>query len=63
MRSWARPLYLLFGLLLLGGWGYLAVTGTEWGSPARQSLPPDVRSSPGGYRTFHFWHDGYHGGK
>jgi len=26
-------------------------------------LPADVRNSPGGYRSFHFWHSGYHGGK
>ena len=27
------------------------------------SIPAGVRSSPGGYRAFHFWHSGYQGGK
>jgi hypothetical protein len=55
--------YLLLGtgilaLYLLAGWN-----GWEIGNPQRQTLPPDVRNSPGGYRSFHFWHSGYHGGK
>ncbi len=56
-------LYLLFGggLLLLyvaAAWG-----GWELTTATRQTLPADVRNSPGGYRSFHFWHSGYHGGK
>ena len=35
----------------------------EPGAPAREEIPASVRSSPGGYRSFHFWHSGYHGGK
>lgn len=45
-------LYLLTGFL---GW--------EFGNEKRELLPPDVRKSPGGYRSFHFWHSGYRGGK
>lgn len=26
-------------------------------------VPASVRSSPGGYRSYHFWHSGFHGGK
>ncbi len=26
-------------------------------------VPASVRSSPGGYRSYHFWHLGFHGGK
>jgi hypothetical protein len=56
-------LYLAFGggLLLL----YLAAAfaGWELSLAPRQQLPPDVRNSPGGYRSFHFWHSGYRGGK
>jgi hypothetical protein len=56
-------LYLVLGaaLLLL----YLAASwlGWELTTAPRQVLPPDVRNSPGGYRSFHFWHSGYHGGK
>jgi hypothetical protein len=29
----------------------------------RDTVPPSVRASPGGYRSFHFWHSGYAGGK
>ena len=33
--------------------------------PASQHvvIPASVRSSPGGYRSYHFWHTGFHGGK
>ena len=27
------------------------------------SIPASVRSSPGGYRSYHFWHSGFQGGK
>jgi hypothetical protein len=37
--------------------------GSEPESEKRQTLPQTVRQSPGGYRSFHFWHTGYHGGK
>jgi hypothetical protein len=29
----------------------------------RDRVDPTVRSSPGGYRSFHFWHSGFSGGK
>jgi len=46
------------------GYSALAFTGRELGSgPERDEIPGDVRASPGGYRSFHFWHSGYHGGK
>ena len=38
-------------------------SGYEPGSPKRDEIPASIRSSPGGYRTYHFWHSGYHGGK
>jgi hypothetical protein len=44
-------------------YGIVAFTGTEFGDPERELVPADVRQSPGGYRSFHFWHSGYHGGK
>jgi len=49
------------GVLLL----YLLVTwsGRELTLARRETLPADVRNSPGGYRSFHFWHSGYRGGK
>ena len=45
-------LYLGAGLL---GW--------DFHSTERETVPASVRTAPGGYRTFHFWHTGYHGGK
>jgi len=54
---------LVYGLLVTGGYAAVAFTGYEPGTPERDAVPASVRSSPGGYRTFHFWHSGYHGGK
>lgn len=53
----------VFGGLIVAGYAALAYTEYEPGSPARDEIPASVRSSPGGYRSFHFWHSGYHGGK
>jgi hypothetical protein len=47
-------LYLGAGLF---GWG--GSTSSE----ERATVPAGVRQAPGGYRTFHFWHSGYQGGK
>ena len=51
------------GALLILVYAYGAFTGRELGNPAREQIPVDVRQAPGGYRSFHFWHSGYHGGK
>jgi hypothetical protein len=56
-------IYLAVAAALLAWWLAATMGGWEFGTPARQSLPGDVRALPGGYRTFHYWHDGYHGGK
>ena len=46
---------------------YLFLSFTGWsgsgGGTARGNVPTSVRSSPGGFRTYHFWHSGYMGGK
>jgi hypothetical protein len=44
---------------------YAAASFLGWDVRAseRDEVPSTVRASPGGYRTFHFWHSGYHGGK
>ncbi len=52
-----------FGLLVLGGYAAVAMTGWQPAQPKRDELPASVRGSPGGYRSYHFWHSGYHGGK
>jgi hypothetical protein len=56
-------LYLVLGGGLLMLYATAAWAGWELSLAPRQQLPPDVRNSPGGYRSFHFWHSGYRGGK
>jgi hypothetical protein len=57
-----RWLYVAVSLALLGGW--VAVAKTGWSPPGpAYVIPPSVRQSPGGYRSFHFWHSGYQTGK
>ena len=58
-----RNFYLAIGMAILTLYGVVAFTGWELGTPAREMIPGDVRNSPGGYRSFHFWHAGFHGGK
>jgi hypothetical protein len=53
----------VFGALTVGGYSAIAYADFELGTPSRTEIPASVRSAPGGYRTFHFWHSGYHGGK
>jgi hypothetical protein len=53
----------VFSALVVVGYGAIAYSDYEPGTPARDEIPASVRSSPGGYRSFHFWHTGYHGGK
>ena len=53
----------IVGGLITSGYAAWAFTDYEPGSPSRDELPPSVRSSPGGYRSFRTWHTGYHGGK
>lgn len=55
--------FALLGTVIVGGYSAMAFTGYEPGAPKRDEVPASFRSSPGGYRTFHFWHSGYHGGK
>jgi len=52
-----------FATLVLGGYTALAITGRELRNEERDEIPASVRSSPGGYRSYSFWHVGYHGGK
>jgi len=58
-----RKFYLAFGGLVVLLYGAASFSGWEYGAAKRQVLAPDVRNSPGGYRSFHFWHSGFHGGK
>ena len=45
------------------GYGWFASTQRELGTESRDQIPSGMRSTPGGYRTYSYWHSGYHGGK
>ena len=65
-RPRLSPMAIVLGALggvIVAAYAGLAYSDYEPGAPARAEIPASVRSSPGGYRSFHFWHTGYHGGK
>ena len=61
---WRRlGLYGFFCIALLGGYSGCELRGWGFEPGARSLIPMSVRQSPGGYRSYHFWHRGLHGGK
>jgi|GEM_PF-2016621 len=62
-RSPLTIVMIVFSVIVCGGYTAMAVTQREIGEPDREEVPKSVRASPGGYRSYHFWHSGYHGGK
>jgi hypothetical protein len=56
----------IYGLLLTAGFGFAAANGIFgrefFGAGKRMELPPSVRQTPGGYRTF-LHNNGFRGGK
>jgi hypothetical protein len=62
-RSLVTAAAVVFSVLTVGGYTVLAITQRELGGQDRDTIPSSVRSSPGGYRSYSFWHTGYHGGK
>jgi hypothetical protein len=56
-----KALYTIIGTGAISLYAVAAILGWELGGGSRQQLPPDVRQN--GYRSFHFWHYGLHGGK
>ena len=63
-RSALVSIYAIAGAAAIGLWLFAGATGWAAGSTSEHdSIPAGVRSSPGGYRAFHFWHSGYQGGK
>ena len=62
-RSKLAMVMIVYAVLVVGGYAAMAYTQLEAGKPEREEIPASVRSSPGGYRSYHFWHSGYHGGK
>jgi hypothetical protein len=61
--SWLARAYGVLGAGVIAAYLWLGWTGWEPERAARGIVPQGVRSSPGGYRSFHFWHTGFHGGK
>lgn len=65
-RAGRSPLTIVvvsLAVVILGGYTAVAVTQRELTSVDKDEIPGSVRSSPGGYRSYSFWHSGYHGGK
>ncbi|HET7747333.1 MAG TPA: hypothetical protein VFM29_08530 [Vicinamibacteria bacterium] len=50
--------YTLFLLAVLAGYGVAAWRGWEMGGAKRGHLPQEMRQSPGGYRSYHYWRGG-----
>lgn len=55
-----RALYLLFGLLVIGGYGYASHRGLELRKTKKQVGPAGVRATAGGAA---YYRGGYRGGK
>lgn len=53
--------YLLLGAGSLGAYGYATNTGWAMNQQETRFVPKDTMRSPGGYRSFHYWHVGYGG--
>ena len=58
--AWLYRVWVVAALSLFV-WGSLS--GRRMLSLAHQRIDTSVRSSPGGYRSYHFWHSGFSGGK
>ena len=56
---------IIYGVVGVGSllfWVGTSQAGMDFGGKAYK-LPPSVRQSPGGYRSFFFWHSGFQAGK
>ncbi|MBL8295173.1 MAG: hypothetical protein JNN08_25230 [Bryobacterales bacterium] len=57
--------YLIYGLLMIGGAGYLNYRGTGgWTSVTElKNVPKSIRDNPGSYRSHYSYLPRYYGGK
>lgn len=62
-RSVLTAIMIAVCVIILGGYTGLAYSQHELGPEDRDAIPSGMRSTPGGYRTYSYWHSGYHGGK
>lgn len=56
-----KRLYVLFAVLVIGGYAFAALRGLELSRPRKAFAPLSARGANGGVRTF--WYGGYRGGK
>ena len=56
-----KALYLVVGLLIVGGYAYAGYRGLEISTARKQVARPGMRGAAGGSRVF--WYGGYRGGK
>lgn len=61
--TWLTLAYGGFGAVVVGGYLLAGLFGWSFEEEERDALPSGVRQAPGGYRSYHFWHSGYQGGK
>lgn len=61
--SWLATFWAVIVAVAVGGYLTVSVMGWDFRTTERDTVPSSMRGSPGGYRTFHFWHSGFHGGK
>ena len=54
---------LSLGASLIVGYAAVLFGGFDFTRHERHEVPASVRQSPGGYRSWSFWHSGSHGGK
>ncbi|MEO6418480.1 MAG: hypothetical protein ABIP39_03695 [Polyangiaceae bacterium] len=51
------------GASLAIAYATLLFGGFDFTTHEKKEVPSSVRQSPGGYRSWSFWHSGSHGGK
>jgi hypothetical protein len=56
-----KALYVVVGLLIVGGYGYAGYRGMEISTAQKRVAQPGMRGRAGGSRVF--WYGGYRGGK
>jgi hypothetical protein len=56
-----KAVYILFAVLVIGGYGYASYRGLEVPRAKKGMAPAGARGAHGGARTF--WYGGYRGGK
>jgi hypothetical protein len=56
--------FAIYCALVVAAFAWVETAGIDLFPRAQHSqIPASVRSSPGGYRSYHFWHSGFQGGK